>query len=75
MVVWIVTDESKACYDAGGIFDSAFSSYELALAYVHKLRHSGGMFTIDSYTLDSEQVVKLAKDGNYSCLQMLLIPI
>ena len=34
--VWIVTDESKSCYDAGGIFIGVFSTYEKAAEYVKK---------------------------------------
>ena len=37
MVVWVVTDESKSCYDAGGIFCGVFSSYEKARDYVDRL--------------------------------------
>lgn len=34
--VWVVTDESKSCYDAGGIFVGVFSTYEKAVEYVKK---------------------------------------
>lgn len=34
--VWVVTDESKSCYDAGGIFVGVFSTYEKAAEYVKK---------------------------------------
>jgi len=54
MDIWIVTDESKAQYDAGGIFDAAFSSYELAMDYLKKTGRREDEFTLDSYTLDSE---------------------
>jgi|AntRauTorcE11897_2_1112592.scaffolds.fasta_scaffold110808_2 hypothetical protein len=54
MDIWIVTDESKAQYDAGGIFDAAFSSYELAKAWMDRTGRREDDFTIDSYTLDSE---------------------
>ena len=33
-LVYVVTDESKSCYDAGGIFCGVFSCYETAAAYV-----------------------------------------
>ena len=36
MVVWVVTDESKSCYDAGGVFCGVFSCYEMARAYVER---------------------------------------
>ena len=35
-LVYVVTDESKSCYDAGGVFCGAFSSYEMARAYVDR---------------------------------------
>jgi len=34
--VWVVTDESKSGYDAGGIFIGVFSTYEKAAEYVKK---------------------------------------
>lgn len=36
ITVWVVTDESKSCYDAGGIFVGVFSTYEKAAEYVKK---------------------------------------
>ena len=37
VTVWVVTDESKSGYDAGGIFVGVFSTYEKAAEYVKKL--------------------------------------
>lgn len=37
--VFVVTDESKSCYDAGGIFVGVFSTYEQAKVYID--RHGG----------------------------------
>lgn len=54
MVVWVVTDESKSCYDAGGLFCGVFSSYENAIAYVE--RRSGKLgrdFDITEEIIDS----------------------
>ena len=34
--VFVVTDESKSCYDAGGIFVGVFSTYEQAKAYIDR---------------------------------------
>ena len=34
--VFVVTDESKSCYDAGGIFVGVFSNYEQAKAYINR---------------------------------------
>lgn len=34
--VFIVTDESKSCYDAGGVFVGVFSTYEQAKAYIDR---------------------------------------
>ena len=36
ITVWVVTDESKSGYDAGGIFVGVFSTYEKAADYVKK---------------------------------------
>ena len=36
VTVWVVTDESKSDYDAGGIFVGVFSTYEKAAEYVKK---------------------------------------
>lgn len=35
-LVYVVTDESKSCYDAGGVFCGVFSCYETAIAYVDR---------------------------------------
>lgn len=35
-LVYVVTDESKSSYDAGGVFVGVFSSYEMAIAYVDR---------------------------------------
>lgn len=35
-LVYVVTDESKSGYDAGGVFCGVFSCYALALAYVDR---------------------------------------
>ena len=35
--VFVVTDESKSCYDAGGIFVGVFSTYDQAKAYIDRL--------------------------------------
>ena len=43
-LVYVVTDESKSCYDAGGVFCGVFSSYEKASAYVERF---GGMIGRD----------------------------
>lgn len=52
-VVYVVTDESKSCYDAGGVFCGVFSSYEKARAYVERF---GGVigrdFDIEEVTID-----------------------
>ena len=37
--VFVVTDESKSGYDAGGVFVGVFSTYEQAKAYID--RYSG----------------------------------
>ena len=50
-LVYVVTDESKACYDAGGIFCGVFSSYETAAAYVERF---GGVIGRD---FDIEEVI------------------
>lgn len=34
--VFVVTDESKSCYDAGGIFVGVFSTYDQAKAYIDR---------------------------------------
>lgn len=36
-IVFVVTDESKSCYDAGGVFVGVFSTYEQAKAYIDRL--------------------------------------
>lgn len=35
--VFVVTDESKSCYDAGRIFVGVFSTYEQAKSYIDRL--------------------------------------
>ena len=52
MVVYVVTDESKSCYDAGGVFCGAFSSYEMARAYVERF---GGVLGRD-YDITEEVI-------------------
>lgn len=61
-IIYIVTDEGKASYDAGGIFYGAFSSYEKALQCAR--RFGSGLVkdnadwvdycSIEEHTLDSE---------------------
>lgn len=36
-IVFVVTDESKSCYDAGGVFVGVFSTYDQAKAYIDRL--------------------------------------
>lgn len=35
-LVYVVTDESKSCYDGGGVFCGVFSCYETARSYVER---------------------------------------
>lgn len=52
--VFIVTDESKSCYDAGGIFVGVFSTYEQAKAYINRLGGKIGRdYDITEEILDS----------------------
>ena len=52
--VFIVTDESKSCYDAGGIFLGVFSTYEQAKAYIDRLGGKIGRdFDITEEIIDS----------------------
>ena len=52
--VFIVTDESKSCYDAGGIFIGVFSTYEQAKAYIDRLGGKIGRdFDITEEIIDS----------------------
>lgn len=41
--IFVVTDESKACYDAGGIFVGVFSTYEQAKAYIDRFNGKLGV--------------------------------
>ena len=53
-VVFVVTDESKSGYDAGGVFCGVFSSYETASAYVERFGGmSGRDFDIVEEIIDS----------------------
>ena len=53
-VVYVVTNESKSCYDAGGIFCGVFSSYEMAIAYVERFGGKLGRdFDITEEIIDS----------------------
>jgi hypothetical protein len=48
MKVYVVIDDSKACYDAGGIFVDVFATKEEAEAYLGKYgRYDQGDFYID----------------------------
>lgn len=52
--VYVVTDESKSCYDAGGIFIGAFSTYEQAKAHIDRLGGKIGRgFDITEEIIDS----------------------
>lgn len=52
--VFIVTDESKSCYDAGGIFIGVFYTYEKAKAYIDRLGGKIGRdFDITEEIIDS----------------------
>lgn len=52
VAVWVVTDESQSCYDAGGIFVGVFSTYEKAAEYVKKF---GGVIGRD-YDITEETI-------------------
>ena len=53
-LVYVVTDESQSCYDAGGIFCGVFSSYEKAIAYVERFGGKlGHDFDITEEIIDS----------------------
>lgn len=53
-LVYVVTDESQSCYDAGGIFCGVFSSYEKAIAYVERFGGKLGRdFDITEEIIDS----------------------
>lgn len=53
-LVYVVTDESKSCYDAGGIFCGVFSCYETAIAYVERFGGKLGRdFDITEEIIDS----------------------
>lgn len=53
-LVYVVTDESKSCYDAGGIFCGVFSSYETAIAYIERFGGKLGRdFDIEEVIVDS----------------------
>lgn len=53
-IVYVVTDESKSCYDAGGVFCGVFSSYEKARAYVDRFDGVVGRdFDIEEVAIDS----------------------
>ena len=55
MVIYIVTYEGKSCYDAGGIFQAAFSTRENAEQYLSKFgRQDRDEFEIDEVPLDGE---------------------
>ena len=48
MKVYIVLDDSRACYDAGGIFVEAFQTREEAESYLGKFgRYDQGYFYIE----------------------------
>lgn len=48
MRVYVVLDDSKACYDAGGIFVDVFQTQEEAEDYIGKFgRHDQGDFSIE----------------------------
>lgn len=52
--VFVVTDESKSCYDAGGIFIGVFSTYAQAKAYIDRLGGKIGRdFDITEEIIDS----------------------
>ena len=54
MVVYVVTDESKSGYDAGGVFCGVFSCYETAAAYVERFGGKLGRdFDITAEIIDS----------------------
>ena len=53
-IVFVVTDESKSCYDAGGVFVGAFSTYEQAKAYIDRLGGKVGRdYDITEEVIDS----------------------
>lgn len=53
-VVYVVTDESKSCYDSGGVFCGVFSCYETAAAYVDRFGGVIGQnFDIEEVIVDS----------------------
>lgn len=55
ITVWVVTDESKSGYDAGGIFIGVFSSRENAIEYIKKFNGVVGRdFDITEEMLDSQ---------------------
>ena len=51
--VWVVTDESKSGYDAGGVFVGVFSTYENAVNYIKKFNGVIGRdYDITEETID-----------------------